>query len=136
MCMIGRRRDRFDGVLIGLFGETVSVTKYFDYFWWDKRMGLVSSIRDGKKWVLSGISRLYIGGFGFHFVIVFHRLIVDVFGDGRLVYWWPCLVRRFGWFLLLRLVLCCKVSVGWRCIGDVSSALIRLCWDGRPGVRN
>ena len=118
MSMIVWRRDRFDGVLIGLFGGTVSVTKYFDYFWWDKRTGLVSSIRNGKKWVLSGINRLYLGDFGIHFVIVFHRSIVDVFGDGRLVYW--CLVRRFG----------------WGCIGGASSALIRLCWDGQPGVRN
>src|ERR1700678_3120872 len=99
-------------------------------------MGSVSSIRNGKRWVLSGINRLYIGNFGIHFVIVFHRSIVDVFGDGWLMYWWQCLVRRFGWFLLVRLVLCCKVSVDWGCIGDVSSALIRLCWDGRQGVRN
>src|ERR1700678_3334811 len=115
MCMIGRRRDRFDGVLIGLFGGTVSVTKYFDYFWWDKRTGLVSSIPNGKKWVLSGIGRRYIGDFGIHFVIVFHRLIADVFGGGRLMYWWQCLVRRFGLFLLVRLFMCCKGSggLGW-----------------------
>src|ERR1700678_2822136 len=97
---------------------------------------MVSSIRNGKRRVLSGINRLYIGDFGFHFVIVFHRSIVDVFGDGRLVYWWPGLVRRFGWFLFVRLVLYSIVSVGWGCIGGASSALIRLCSDGRPGVRN
>src|ERR1700678_3678816 len=99
-------------------------------------MGSVSSIRNGKKWVLSGINRLYIGDFGIHFVITFHRLIVVVFGDGQLMYWWPGLVRSFGWFLLVRLVLYSIVSVGWGCIGGASSALIRLCWDGRPGVRN
>src|SRR5271168_5378986 len=86
--------------------------------------------------MLIGISWLYIGDFGSYFVIVFHRSFVDVFGYGRIVYWWQSLVCRFGWFLLVRFVLYSKVSVNWWCIGRASIALVRLCWDGRLGIRN
>src|ERR1700678_4024597 len=118
-----------------MFGMSVrSVTNCRDKSLFEK--GSVSSILNGKRWVLSGISRPYIGDFGSHFMIVFPGSFVDVFGNGWLLYRWQSLVRRFAYFLLVWLVLHSKVLVGWRCIGRVSIASVWLCWDGQLGIRN
>src|SRR5271168_1654938 len=46
------------------------------------------------------------------------------------------LVSRFGSFSIVRLVLYCNISVDWRCIGGVSSVLVRVLWYGWLRIRS